>query len=66
MLIEIGEHLPQFRDFAHMLSHLLTATVAPVIAGGTGTGKSHPAIAIARALFRNGTRGRFFNVVNPE
>ncbi|MER9200725.1 ATP-binding protein, partial [Mesorhizobium sp. M0933] len=30
----------------------------------TGTGKSHLAIAIARALIRNGSRGRFFNVVN--
>lgn len=28
-----------------------------------GTGKSHPAIAIAHAVIRNGTRGRFFNVV---
>jgi DNA replication protein DnaC len=32
--------------------------------GGTGTGKSHLAIAIARSLIRNGTRGRFFNVVD--
>ena len=29
-----------------------------------GTGKSHLAIAIARALIRNGTRGRYFNVVD--
>lgn len=35
-----------------------------VFVGGTGTGKSHLAIAIARALIRNGTRGRFFNVVD--
>lgn len=35
-----------------------------VLIGGTGTGKSHLAIAIARALIRNGSRGRFFNVVN--
>jgi len=35
-----------------------------VLVGGTGTGKSHVAIAIARALIRNGTRGRFFNVVD--
>ena len=34
-----------------------------VLIGGTGTGKSHLAIAIARALIRNG-RGRFFNVVD--
>jgi DNA replication protein DnaC len=35
-----------------------------VFVGGTGTGKSHLAIAIARALIRNGSRGRFFNVVD--
>jgi IstB-like ATP binding protein len=29
-----------------------------------GTGKSHLAIAIARACIRNGTRGRFFNFVD--
>jgi DNA replication protein DnaC len=35
-----------------------------VLVGGTGTGKTHLAIAIARALIRNGARGRFFNVVD--
>ncbi|MET3583789.1 hypothetical protein ABID19_006855 [Mesorhizobium robiniae] len=35
-----------------------------VLIGGIGTGKSHLAIAIARALIRNGSRGRFFNVVD--
>ena len=35
-----------------------------VIVGGTGTGKTHLAIAIARAVIRNGARGRFFNVVD--
>ncbi|TJV89784.1 MAG: transposase, partial [Mesorhizobium sp.] len=35
-----------------------------VLVGGTGTGKSHLAFAIARALIRNGARGRFFNVVD--
>jgi DNA replication protein DnaC len=35
-----------------------------VLIGGTGTGKSHLAIGIARALIRNGTRGRFFNVID--
>ncbi len=30
----------------------------------TGTGKSHPAIAISRALIRNGLRGRLYNVID--
>ena len=34
-----------------------------VLVGGTGTGKTHLAIAMARALIRDGKRGRFFNVV---
>ena len=35
-----------------------------VLVGGTGTGKTHLAIAIARACIRSGARGRFFNVVD--
>jgi DNA replication protein DnaC len=35
-----------------------------VLIGGTGTGKTHLAIAIARACIRDGRRGRFFNVVD--
>ena len=35
-----------------------------VLIGGTGTGTTHLAIAIARALIRGGTRGRFYNVVD--
>src|SRR5438445_3310918 len=31
-----------------------------VLVGGTGTGKTHLAIAIARACIRAGARGRFF------
>jgi len=35
-----------------------------VLIGGTGTGKSHLAIAIARSLIRSGLSGRFYNVVD--
>ena len=35
-----------------------------VLIGGTGTGKTHLAIAIARACIRNGARGRFYAVVD--
>jgi DNA replication protein DnaC len=35
-----------------------------VLIGGTGTGKTHLAIAIARACIRGGARGRFYNVVD--
>jgi len=35
-----------------------------VLVGGTGTGKTHLAIAIAGACIRDGIRGRFFNVVD--
>lgn len=52
-----------------LLRELINGTFAAdqrnvVLVGGTGTGKSHLAIAIARALIRNGSRGRFFNVVD--
>jgi DNA replication protein DnaC len=35
-----------------------------VLIGGTGTGKTHLAVAVARACIRNGARGRFFNSVD--
>ena len=35
-----------------------------VLIGGTGTGKTHLAVAIARACIRYGARARFFNVVD--
>src|SRR6201981_3423106 len=35
-----------------------------VLVGGTGTGKTHLAIAIARSCIRSGSRGRFYNVVD--
>jgi DNA replication protein DnaC len=36
--------------------------VVPI--GGTGTGKSHLAVGVARACIRSGKRGRFFNAVD--
>src|SRR6202790_496660 len=35
-----------------------------VLVGGTGTGKTHLAIAIGRSCVRAGARGRFYNVVD--
>jgi DNA replication protein DnaC len=35
-----------------------------VLVGGTGTGKTHLAIAIARSCIRAGSRGRFLNTVD--
>ena len=35
-----------------------------VLVGGTGTGKTHLAIAVARCCIRNGLRGRFYNTVD--
>ncbi len=35
-----------------------------ILIGGTGTGKTHVAIAIARQVIRNGARGKYFNLVD--
>jgi DNA replication protein DnaC len=35
-----------------------------VLVGGTGTGKSHLAIALARSCIRTGKHGRYFNTVD--
>ena len=35
-----------------------------LVQAGTGTGKTHLAIAIARSCIRSGARGRFYNVVD--
>jgi hypothetical protein len=35
-----------------------------VLIGGTGTGKTHLAIAIARSCIRSGARGRFYDVID--
>jgi DNA replication protein DnaC len=42
----------------------LTQQRNAVLVGGTGTGKTHLAIAIARSCIRSGARGRFYNVVD--
>jgi DNA replication protein DnaC len=57
---EIGETL--IRDLAtgDFLDHQRNL----VLIGGTGPGKTHLAVSIARACIRNGRRGRFFNVVD--
>ena len=44
--------------------HFLAHERNVVLIGGTGTGKTHLAITIARAAIRNGARGRFFNVLD--
>lgn len=50
------------RDLAtgNFLSHQRNV----VLIGGTGTGKTHLAIALARACIRQGARGRFYTVVD--
>ena len=50
------------RDLA--TSNFLSHQRNVVLVGGTGTGKTHLAIAIARACIRHGARGRFFTVVD--
>ena len=35
-----------------------------MLIGGTGTGKTHLAVGLARACIRGGKRGRFFNTVD--
>ena len=44
--------------------HFLPSRSNIIMVGGTGTGKTHLAIAIARQVIKNGKRGRFFNVVD--
>ena len=50
------------RDLA--AGHFLQQQRNLVLVGGTGTGKTHLAIAMARACIRDGKRGRFYTVVD--
>jgi len=50
------------RDLA--AGSFLTQQRNAVFVGGTGTGKTHLAIAIGRSCIRDGKRGRFYNVVD--
>ncbi len=52
----------QIRDLAS--GAFLAEQRNTVLVGGTGTGKAHLAIAIARACIRGGARGRFYTVVD--
>ena len=44
--------------------NFLTTRSNVLLIGGTGTGKTHLAIAIARHVIQHGSRGRYFNVVD--
>jgi len=48
--LHVGAFLPQKRNV--------------VLVGGTGTGKTHLAIAVLAKVVRDGARGRFFNLVD--
>src|SRR6202161_3995475 len=45
-------------------SVLQSLAIRQYVSAASGTGKSHLAIAIARACIRDGARGRFFNVID--
>lgn len=55
-------HEPQVRSL-YQGSFLPTRSNVLLI-GGTGTGKTHLAIAVAKNLIQQGQRGRYFNVVD--
>lgn len=55
-------HEPQVRSL-YQGSFLSTRSNVLLI-GGTGTGKTHLAIAVAKNLIQQGQRGRYFNVVD--
>jgi DNA replication protein DnaC len=72
--LPLAKDLADFRFDGTPINETLVADLASggfiaqqrnvVLIGGTGTGKTHLAIAIARACIRAGARGRFYNVVD--
>jgi len=59
-----GDHRRTAAQGARSKGTFLAQQRNAVLVGGTGTGKTHLAIAIARSCIRGGTRGRFYNVVD--
>ncbi len=55
-------HEPQVRSLYQ--GSFLSRRSNVLLIGGTGTGKTHLAIAVARNLIQQGQRGRYFNVVD--
>jgi DNA replication protein DnaC len=72
--LPLAKDLDDFRFEDTPINHTLVSDLASggfiaqqrnvVLIGGTGTGKTHLAIAIARRCIRSGARGRFYNVVD--
>ena len=62
----VFEGTPINRTLVHDLAsgNFIAQQRNAVLVGGTGTGKTHLAIAIARSCIRSGSRGRFYNVVD--
>ena len=53
-----------YADRIAMIAEHLEGKRNIVLVGGTGTGKTHLAVAIARSCIRKGARGRCYNVVD--
>ena len=62
-IASLSSHLPPNRRHALRNRCPHQANRVPRL-GHIRTGKTHPGIAVARTHIRNGTRGRFFNVVD--
>ena len=74
MRLPLAKELTEFAFEDSPVNHALVEELATgaflaqqrnvVLIGGTGTGKTHLAIGIARACVRQGAKARFFNVVD--